>query len=250
MRKKRILILPALLACTLLIAPIAAKAGSFDGTNMQLDLCNSGNTNAGACGTNTVNLNDGGSGTINFTAVSVGVWNVNSGNAFGSDGASGLMLPHLLDLSSFNATGAGGGTGSNALKLELTLTGLTVPLPNLAALQNIGGTLNFGGTSTITSQAWISNTNSAFCVTGCSSLTSLMSFTKGANQAFSGGTSGSGATVNPYSLTLVITLSSATSGHGSFDSSLDMIPEPATLSVLGTGLLALGTGLRKRLLRA
>jgi len=248
--RRRIVLLPALLACTLLIAPIMARAGSFDGTNMQLDICSSGDTNAGACGAGTVNFNDGGSGTINFTGISVGVWNVNSGNAYGSDGPSGLMLPHLLDLSSFNATGSGGGTGSNALKLELTLTGLTVPLPNLLALQNIGGTLNFGGTSTITSQAWISTTNSAFCVTGCSSLTSLLSFTKGANSAFSGGTTGSAGTVNPYSLTLVITLSSETSGHGSFDSSLDMLPEPATLSVLGTGLLALGTGLRKRLLRA
>jgi len=54
----------------------------------------------------------------------------------------------------------------------------------------------------------------------------------------------------PYSVTLELTIDS----HGldeneTGDARLD-IPEPATLSVLGAGLLAFGTGLRKRLLRA
>ncbi|MFZ0708085.1 MAG: PEP-CTERM sorting domain-containing protein [Candidatus Korobacteraceae bacterium] len=244
MKGKYVVAFLALFAMALLIVPTAARAGTFDGTDMQLDLCNSGDTNAGACGTNTVNFDDGGTGSISFNKVGVGVWNINSGNAFGSDGL--LMLPHLLDLNAINMTDSGGGTSSNALKMELTLTGLTVPLPSLTAIQAMGGTLNFGGTATYTSQAWISTTNSAFCAANCSSLTSLLSFTGTGTQGFGGSTIGTSGTVNPYSLTLVITLSSATSGHASFDSSLD-IPEPATLSVLGAALLGLGTGIRRKL---
>ncbi len=244
MRGKYQVVLLALLAFGLLIAPITARAGTNDGDEMQLSLCNSSTTSAGICGAAT---SDGGTGTITFGNVVVGNWDVNRGNAFGSDG--GLSLPNFLDLSSFDATSSGPGDGTNALKLQLTITGLTGPLSSLSALNTIGGTNN-GTSVTVTSQAWISTTNSAFCVTGCSSLTSLLTFTTAGHQPFAGsGTGASGPTGNPYSLTLVITISSATADSTSFDSELSQVPEPATLSVLGAGLLALGTGLRRKLLK-
>lgn len=242
MRGKYQVVTMALMACCLLLAPLTARAGTYDGTDMQLKLCTVG----GSClGT----FDDGGTGQITVVNQTVGVWNVSVAQGNGSDG--NLMLPHLLDLISFDAANSGGGTGNNALQLSLTLTGLTGQ-QLLSAIQAIGGTNSYAGSATVTSQAFISTSNSAFCTANCSALTSLLSFTtNGQGQGFSGNSTGSfGPTGNPYSLTLVITVAAANSGFTSFDASLDMIPEPATLSVLGSGLLALGTGLRKKLLRA
>jgi hypothetical protein len=249
MRKKQVLFLPALLACTLLIAPIAAKA-----TTLGLQLSSGGNTTTwcddnisqGGCvvngGNDTANplLGD-----IQF-AGSVGHWAINTGNGFGPPIES---LPLFLDLSSFNATTSLDGHGANALTMLLTVTGLSGPLSNaLGFFNHIGGTSSDGST-TITSQAWISSANTAFCGSGCgTAITSLISMT---GQTFKGDGSGMGNTgAGPYSLTLQITIDANAHNQTSFDSELSQIPEPATLSVLGTGLLALGTGIRKRLLRA
>lgn len=242
MRKKRILLVPALLACILLIAPIMARAGSFDGTDMQVMI---------SSGADSITLDDGGTGEIIFNQKNIGVWNINEGTAHGSDGL--LTLPQLLDLNSFDATNSGGGTGTNALTLKLTLTGLTGQ-QLLGVMQAIGGTnnANNNGLVTVTQQAFYSSTNSAFCTSGCSALTSLVSAsTNGFTSYHTSGNGSLGAsTSNPYSLTMVITISSAEADSSSFDGGLNMIPEPATLSVMGAGLLAFGTGLRKRMLRA
>jgi hypothetical protein len=177
---------------------------------------------------------------------SAGVWSINTGNAFGPPVE---VLPLLLDLSSFNATTSGGGTGANSLTMFVTIAGLSGPL-DLSAFNHIGGTSSNTG-ATITSQAFIDPTNSMYCSSGfgsgkCTSITSLISLTGG---TFAGNGSGNGpAGSGTYSVTLEITLSSAAADQTSFDSELQ-IPEPATLSVLGAGLLALGTGLRKKLLR-
>jgi hypothetical protein len=243
MRGKYHVVTMALLASCLLVAPLTARAGTFNGSDMQLELCT---VNAGCNGP----IDDGGTGHIQFGNINIGKWDVNFGNAFGSDG--GLVLPHLLDLSSFDASSMGGGTGNDALQLKLTLTGLTGQ-QLLSVVQAIGGTNSFtSGFATVTSQSFISTLNSAFCLVGCHDLTNKLMFTTtGLGQPYSGSTTNSfGPTGNPYSLTLVVTVDATGTGHTSFDSSLDMLPEPATLSVLGTGLLALGTGLRKRLLRA
>lgn len=249
MRKKRALLLPALLACTVLMAPIAARATSDFGLQLSsggnsLTFCDN-NPGSGACfsnpgshGSDSNNVQ----GIIGFNGA-IGNWTINTGNGFGPPVE---VLPLLLDLSSFNAT-TSGGTGSNALTMLLSFTGLTNPLGTISFFNSLGGTNSSGGT-TITSQAWISTANTLFCGAGCgTAATGLISQT---GKFFSGQQSGFGATGGgPYAMTLEITIDSASSDQTSFDSELS-IPEPATLSVLGTGLLALGTGLRKRLLRA
>jgi hypothetical protein len=260
MRGKYQVVLLALLAFGLLMAPLTARAGTSDGTAMSLVLCNSDNTNVGTAitpstggcdgGNLTPIMNDSGSpGHITFGNVIVGNWDVNVGNAFGSDGS--LFLPNLLDLSSFDATNSGGGTGTGALKLQLTITGLTGPLPNLSALNAIGGTNSSNGSVTVTTQAFINTSSGAPGFSGSSLTTLFQTTTTGHTQPYAGSVAGttSGAVNNTYSLTLVITLSSALADNSSFDDELSQVPEPATLSVLGAGLLALGTGLRRKLLK-
>lgn len=148
----------ALLACSLLIAPIAARAaqvGIFDGTDMQLNLCTSGDTRPGSCGGNSVLFDDGGSGQIQFGNVAIGNWNMNSGTASGSDGF--LNLPNNLSITGTDATSVGG-FGANALKLQLTIVGLTNGVPGTyAALNLINGVNTSGAPVTVTTQAWIFN---------------------------------------------------------------------------------------------
>lgn len=247
MRKTLNLTLPAMLAMTLLILPIAAGA-----TTVGLQLSSGGQTvtfcdnniSQGGCNVNGGNDLSSQNGRILFDTV-VGNWDLNSGNGLGPPKE---ILPVLLDLSSVNANTLGDGHGTNALTMLLTVTGLTGPLSsNLAAFNHIGGTSSNGSTI-ITSQAWLSAANSAFCGAGCgTALTSLISKTglTFAGDAFGSANTGAG----PYSITLEITIAADQGDQTSFDSELQ-IPEPATLSVIGTGLLALGTGLRKRLLRA
>jgi hypothetical protein len=247
MRGKYQVVLLALLAFGLLIAPLTARAGTNDGTDMVLQLCS-----GGSCSTT---FNDAGSGFLAFNT-SIGQWNINAGNALGSDGSSGIGLPNLMDLSSLDATTSGGGTGLNALTLQLSMKGLTAQQV-VSVLNAIGGTNNSTGLVTVTTQAFLSTAaggTQTFCntgVSGCTALTSLLSLsTTGQGQEFAGHNSGIlsgvGAT---YSLTLDVTISSANADNSSFDDNLTMVPEPATLSVLGAGLLALGTGLRKKLSR-
>jgi hypothetical protein len=126
------------------------------------------------------------------------------------------------------------------------VTGLTGPLgSNLSFLNNIAGTSNLAST-TISVGVWLSAGNTAFCTnTGCGTKIISQSFT-GTNWGGTLGGSGNTGT-GPYSVTLAVTFDShGLADHSSFDDELT-IPEPATLSVLGAGLLALGTGLRKKL---
>jgi len=176
----------------------------------------------------------------------VGGWSTNITSGLGPPFE--YLVP-LLDVSTFNATTGG---GASPLTILLSVTGLGTsggfPSGLTNALDTIGGTATAAGT-TITTQAWYSASNTAFCASAsCGSvpLTSLLSVT---GRSYSGSAGGSALlSSGPYSITLAVTIDS----HGvadtvSFDNEFDL-PEPATLSLLGSGLLGLGMALRKKLL--
>jgi hypothetical protein len=240
MRTKYQVVLLALLAVGLLTVPIAANAG----TNLGMSL-NSGSTDT-LCDNNidftgcTHNASDQNSslGAIVFIG-SVGNWTTNVTSGLGPPT---LGLPGLLDLTNVSMSTASGGSPMNLL---LTVTGMTGSIASV--LNSIGGTNSVAGT-TITITSWLSSANTAFCHTAACGTQMTTQTLSGLswNSTVAGNNTTPGG---PYSVTLAITIDS----HGqadltSFDDYLS-IPEPATLSILGAGLLALGTGLRKKLLR-
>lgn len=247
MRGKYQVVLLAVLAASVLILPTAARAG----TNFGLQLSSGGST-ATICDNNadfagcTSNQPDSNPGTDAITFIgSVGGWSSNVSTGLTNPVVS---LPLLLE---FNNTSVAT-SGAAPITLLLSVTGLTGPIGNVPFLNNMTGNNQFAGT-TVTVQSWLSTTNTAFCASttcngGSGTLVTSATYTGANFGSIVGGIANTGS--GPYSVTLAITIDS----HGvaettSFDDFLS-IPEPATLSVLGAGLLALGTGLRRKLFRA
>ena len=236
---------------TMAVALLMASTGAWAGTNLglqmtaaapnpgQATICDNSTNFAGCTGTG-ADLNPA-LGQITFIG-GVGSWTSNVTSGFGPPFEN--LVP-LLDISSFNATvGAGGG----ALTVLLSVTGLTGPAGLQTFLNSIGGTNSAAGT-TVTTQAFLSNANLAFCAQGCGTAISPAIVMSGA--AFSGLTSGSALLGSgPFAITLAVTIDS----HGiadttSFNDSL-ALPEPASLSLLGSGLLGFGMAFRRLLMRA
>jgi hypothetical protein len=236
----------ALSALVLLMASTSMWAGTNLGLQMSsgatIDQICDNNINYAGCTGNASDLNPA-LGQITFIGP-VGSWTSNVTSGFGPPFES--LVP-LLDISSFNATvGAGGGP----LTVLLSVSGLTGPTGLQTFLQSFGGTNSAPGTI-VTSQAWLSNANTPFCASaGCGgvAITPLLTLS---GAAFSGLTSGSALLGSgPFAITLAVTINTGGAADTtSFDDSLSL-PEPATLSMLGSGLLGFGMAFRKMLLRA
>lgn len=243
MKQKAVVMVLALFACGMLMAPSQARADTDLGMQLSSNgstatLCDQ-NIDFAGCTHNSTDFN-GALGVVTFIG-SVDKWSINVATG---TGAPVFSLPDLLDLNDVSITG---GNGVKALTLTLTEIGLTAPLGTVPFLQTIGGTSGFTGT-TVNVQTWYSAANTAFCTSGgCGTKVTDQNVS---GNPFSGTAVGTTSIAGgPYSLTMVITID--TQGHAdttSFDSMLQ-IPEPATLSVLGAGLLAFGTGLRRKLAR-
>jgi hypothetical protein len=239
----------AFVAMALVAAPIAARAGTNLGMQLtaaspdpgQATLCDN-NINYAGCTMTASDLNPA-LGQITFIGAVGTAWTSNVTSGFGPPFEQ--YMP-LLDISSFNASvGAGGG----ALTVLLSVSGLTSPNGLQTFLNSMGGTNSAAGT-TVTTQAWLSNANVAFCASAACGGVALTPAQMLTGAAFSGLASGSALLGSgPYAITLAVTIDS----HGladttSFDDSLSL-PEPAMLSLLGSGLLGFGLAFRK-LLRA
>jgi hypothetical protein len=141
----------------------------------------------------------------------------------------------FLDLNSVNVAVQG---NAGLLTISTSSNGYTVPAPQFRF--QVGGTSSLGGASTFA--AYGGNSNTLFDTSqALGSLTFPTSPYSGVS------TSSVGATANPYSLTVVAQLNGITAGSASFNAALDMVPEPATMALLGVTLLLVAGGMRRKL---
>jgi len=149
-----------------------------------------------------------------------------------------------MDLN-FTATSNAAGGGNVFLYMSDTdFTGVSGPF----AL-SVGGT-NSGGSGTVTSRAWGGTNNTAMSFSGANLF--------GNTGALSGITYSSLITgvftpsVNPYSLTIGVAINRSTAGTttGDLNLTIQPVPEPASMMLLGTGLLGLVSARRRRAAKA
>jgi hypothetical protein len=212
-------------AVSVLLAPTARATPT-----LSMDLITGGSTVALTNSSHTgVITYDSGLGVFTIdvvTGTGVGTLNPGAGNT--------------IDLSSINVTSAAAGT----LTIKLTETGLTGAAAATAFTSAIGGTLGSIGksASSLLFTTYVDPTDTAF---GTTTQTFSDNFS-GSGKAFSAKGNGIGTISGPYSETIILTLTAAANSETSLDAFLTPAPEPASLAILGVGMLALGMVRRRR----
>ena len=173
-------------------------------------------------------------GVITFIG-GVGVFNINV-----STGTGNPAFPEQghLDLNTLSINS----TGSGTLDILLTQTGLTQPN---AFSMSFGGTISGAAGSTTTFAAWRDLTNTPFMLGGANLLGSLGPFSGG---AFAGSLVSGLTASGTYSVTerIRIVAMGATTMSGDAELIPSAVPEPGTLTMLGTGLFGLARMARRR----
>ena len=160
----------------------------------------------------------------------------------GTSNSPGL-IPFGLDITSLTAscTIVGGCTGLNSLDIQYSDVNFA-SAPSAFSTSYSATTTGLGSTS---ESAFLSNLNTLFAETTLIGGVGPFSAPGGAGTAIGG----VGA-VAPYSLTLDQTFSGGDNSSFSVDGNVTAVPEPASLTMVGTGLIGLAGLLRRKFLRA
>lgn len=143
--------------------------------------------------------------------------------------------PTSLDLSSFNMSSSAGGT----LIVTLSADGFTTPVGAANWLSQFSGN-SFQGSADVTLQTYL-----ASALMGTDTLLGTLT-TSTSNSTFGLSNTNFATTVDPFALTEVLTIVTPGASRLSMDASVVNVPEPASLTLLGSAMIGIGALARRK----